>query len=185
MRELALAVAAFATIGLASLATLAEGVSNSETPQVNVPIALRQANWGRGSNGSCAHASLVTALRWQGQPILAEQWRRSHSGGENARSLPPKLDAAGIRYVQTYNAGDVAFLEWSVATRRGCMVAVNGFTHAVFLAHLDDRWAGIIGTNFPETLIWVDREEFLEDWRKSRSWAIAVAYTPSPPLATR
>jgi hypothetical protein len=156
---------------------------NTETPQVNVPVALRQHNWGKKRNGSCVHASVVTALRWQQQYRLADWWKTNHSGGEHYESLKPQLDQAGVKYVATVDDHDVSFLEWAVETRRGCMIACNEHAHATFLCHLDSEYAGIIGTNFPDEIIWVERETFLEDWRQSRSWAVAVVYTPAPPLA--
>jgi hypothetical protein len=176
-----LLMAALMATAIAAVVGLSSG--NRETPQVNVPVALRQHNWGSTKGGSCVHASLVTAFRWQGQPRMAEWWKDNHKGGEHHDSLLPQLDKAGVRYVATVDENDVAFLEWSVATRRGCMIAVNNHSHAVFLAHLDSEKAGIIGTNFPGEVIWVDRDEFLEDWRDSRSWAVAIVYTPAPPLA--
>lgn len=158
--------------------------SNREVPQVNVPVAIRQHNWNSREGGSCVHASLVTALRWQSQYDLAEWWRRNQKGGEHYESLLPQLERSGVRYATTVDEFDVGFLEWAVQTRRGCMIACNGHTHAVFLCHLDHEKAGIIGVNFPDQIIWVDRDEFLEDWRTSRSWAVAVVYSPAPPLAT-
>lgn len=177
-----LVLALVATVGIGVVSMTPPTYLNYERPQVNVPVALRQHNW--GARGSCVHASLVTALRWQGQHAMAQWWRTHHSGGESVESLGPAMDAAGVVYAQTYDQDDVAFLEWAVATRRGCVVAVNGYRHAVFLAHLDGSQAGLIGVNFTSPVIWVDREEFLTEWRASRSWAVAVIYSPAPPLAS-
>lgn len=156
---------------------------NWERPQVNVPLPLRQSNWlGRRGQGSCAHASIVTALRWQGQYSMADWWRRTHGNGAGYESLDRDLTAAGIRYAATCDENDITFLEWAVETRRGCLVAINGYTHAVFLAHIDDEQVGLIDNNQVSRVVWVDRETFLRDWSESRSLAVAVVYTPAPPL---
>lgn len=186
MRSLSLLVVIVcALIGVLGVANLScQTPTNAERPQVNVPIALRQSNWKHHARGSCAHAALITALRWQGQFELADWWRRHHGGGAGVADMHAAMDAAGVRYAQTHDEADESFLEWAVATRRGCVVATNGFTHAVFLVHIDDQYVGLIGVNFTDPVIWVDREEFLNEWRASRSWAFAVVYSPAPPLVT-
>lgn len=177
------AVAAFAIIAASCVSGPIGTYVNWERPQVNVPIALRQKNWiGSRGQGSCAHASMVTALRWQGQPAMADWWKRKHGNGAGYESLDRDLTNAGIRYAATCDQQDVSFLEWSVETRRGCVVAINGYTHAVFLAHMDDQHVGLIDNNQIGRVVWVDRETFLRDWYESRSLAIAVVYTPAPPL---
>jgi hypothetical protein len=39
----------------------------AERPTVNVPVALRQANWTSNGSGSCVHATMISLLRWQGR----------------------------------------------------------------------------------------------------------------------
>ena len=39
-----------------------------EYPTVNLPVALRQANWrGNQGEGSCVHALMISLFRWQGR----------------------------------------------------------------------------------------------------------------------
>lgn len=154
-----------------------------EIPIVNLPASLRQANWlGNLREGSCVHATLVSLFRWQGRTHTADWWRKHHGNGEWPEHLNRQLDAAGIRYAYTAEANDVAFLEWSIRTCRGCGVTVLGGRHMVALVHLDDRLAGILDNNAVNKILWVPRETFLAEWANSNSWAVTPIYTPAPPL---
>lgn len=180
------------------LALLAGIACGAEVPAANVPPALRQENWSgrvydpvaRDYEGSCVHATLITALRWQDQDAMADWWRAAHDSGESASGLAGKLDTAGVRYAMTCGEGDVAFLEWAIATRRACGVSSwvfnddgqGGGYHVVLLVHLDATTAGIIDPNAPKAVQWYTRESFLEHWRASLSWAFAPVYSPYPPL---
>lgn len=205
MRPLAIAILLFA-VGCDVEQVRRVSSPNTERPIVNVPRALRQKNWavkfdwvrnehGRlvlTPDGSCTHATMVSLFRWQGQPKMADWWRRYHAGAEthatgpNAAapdsSLAKKLTAAGVRFAETGCRDDVAFLEWACRTRRGCGVAIDEGNHMVALVHLDSRWAAILDNNDTGHFIWVPREEFLTEWKKSGSWAITPVYTPAPPL---
>lgn len=156
---------------------------HTERPVCNLPLSLRQHNWlSPNREGSCTHATVTTALRWSNRPETADWWRTHHSGGEFPESLAAKLDAAGIRYAMTVNANDVAFLEYAIESRRGCLVTIMGGRHAVFLADLTDTEAAIIDNNSPDVIQWWDRATFLTEWQNSNSWAIAVLYSPVPSL---
>jgi hypothetical protein len=159
------------------------GRSYTTEPVCNLPVALRQSNWLSPSReGSCTHATVTTALRWQNRPHTANEYAATHSGGETPQSLAAALDAAGIRFTETVGQNDVAFLEWAIATRRGCLVTVMGGRHAVFLADLTPTHACLIDNNNPQVVEWIDRDAFLSEWRNSNSWALAVLYSPVPEL---
>lgn len=174
---------ALALIGLGLLASQESDFnikpSIREVPVFNLPPPLREQNWG---GGSCVHASWVMLLRWQGHQEYADWWRRSYAGGETWYSFTETVEANGLRWAGTYEQYDVAFLEWAIRTRRGCMVTCMGGRHMVVLCHLDQEWAGILDNNDIGTIHWVPRDKFLKEWRESYSWAMTPVYTPAPPL---
>jgi len=154
-----------------------------EYPTVNLPVALRQANWrGDEGEGSCVHASLCSLLRWQGRNATADHWRQTYGNGEWAAGLADKMDREGVRFAYTVSEGDVGFLEWACSTRRGCGVTVLGGRHMVTLVHLDEVRAGLLDNNSVTHIKWVPRKTFLAEWFNSNSWAITPVYTPAPPL---
>lgn len=167
----------------------------AEVPTVNLPKALRQANWsvwtqGR-QEGSCVHAAIVNLFNWQQQYERADKWLHTNGGGEYAddtwnqgENLARKFDAAGIPYAYT-TKGDVEFLEWAVATRRGCGVTVMGGRHMVVLVGLDKDFAWLLDTNQIDQFIRVDRKRFIAEWQASHGWAVTPIYTPTPPLPVR
>jgi hypothetical protein len=155
----------------------------TEYPTVNLPVALRQANWrGDEGEGSCVHASMISLFRWQGRYATADYWRRTYGNGEWATSFAQKLERDGIRYAYTVGQNDVDFLEWACRTRRGAGVTVLGGRHMVCLVHLDEKWAGILDNNSVERIQWVPRKTFLAEWRHSNSWGVTPIYSPAPPL---
>jgi hypothetical protein len=156
-----------------------------EYPTVNLEEAFREKNWlGPQGEGSCVHASMTMLFRWQGRYDLADMWRRTYADGEwtGGTGLAAKFDKEGVRYAYTTGKKDLSFLEWAVATRRGCGVTMKGGAHMVILIHLDAERAGILDNNFPEEFRWVPRETFLAEWYSSQSWAVTPVYTPPPPL---
>jgi hypothetical protein len=153
-----------------------------EKPTVNLPLALRQSNW-RGSQreGSCAWASMISLLRWQGHYQIADWIRANYGNGARPVDTAQKLDRAGVRYAYVTN-GDVNFLEWSCRTRRGCAITVQGGKHMICLVYLDDQWAAVLDNNSVENFIWVPRETLIAEWKASYGWAITPIYDPAAPL---
>lgn len=153
-----------------------------QAPKVNLPIALRQKNWtGSENEGSCVHASMIMLLRWNRMYSLAEYWRRTYENGEWYSSLTAKCDAHGLRWAGTNNRNDVAFLEWAIRTRRGCMVTTMQGAHMILLVGLDEQNAWLLDCNRPGEIYPKPREQFLQEWFESSSWALTVVYTPPPP----
>lgn len=164
------------------LAIVAPGRYNPvmERPVVNIPAAERQENWGKGS---CVWATMVSLLKWEGNEQLAATVRESCSGGASINDVSAKFDRLGIPYA--YSTGnDVAFLEWSLRTRRGVGVVVPGRRglHFIALVGLSSKTATLLDNNSVENLIEMPREEFLSTWKKAGGWAIAVVYSPPAPL---
>ena len=154
-----------------------------EYPTVNLPVALRQANWrGDEGEGSCVHASMISLFRWQGRYATADYWRRTYGNGEWAAGLADKMERENVRFAYTVGRNEVGFLEWACSTRRGCGVTVLGGRHMVCLVHFDQQWAGILDNNDPRQITWVPRRTFLAEWFNSNSWAVTPVYAPAPPL---
>lgn len=166
-----------------------------DRPVVDIPHVWRCPNWSAWVavdgewEGSCVHASLISLLNWQGQHRLAAWWRQHHGGGENPHNLDKRLDAAGIRYAETYS-GDIRFVEWAVRTHRGCLVNWDQDTHCVAVVHLDARRAAILDPNFLRRVLWMSRSEFLRQWhsgpwrnggRSQLMWALTPVLVPPPP----
>lgn len=153
-------------------------------PMIQIAEADRQQNWvDEQDEGSCVHASLVMLFRYQGQFEWADYWRQTYKGGENHDTLIEKLEENGIPYATTYGEGNVEFLEWAIRTKRGCMVVtgrpnkkgrIRWGNHMIVLVHLDSAEAAIIDPNRPDVITWMDRNKFISEWIKSRSWATTV-----------
>ena len=153
-----------------------------ERPTVNVPLALRQANWlGSYRQGSCVHATMISLFRWQGRLGMAEHWLKAYGDGEDPSGLAAKFAHEGVRYAYVTD-GDVHFLEWACRTRRGCGITIKGGAHMVALVHLDTKWAALLDNNDVSKFIWVPRETLIAEWKASYGWAVSPVYTPAAPL---
>ncbi len=151
-----------------------------ELPTVNLEEIFRQSNWiGSQGEGSCVYATAISLLRWQGEFELADNW--PYENGEWATRFAARCDERGIRYAYTSKRNDVNFLEWAIATRRGCGVSVRSGRHMVTLVHLDSKWAGILDNNDTSTITYVPRDTFLNEWMNSSSWAYTILMSPPPP----
>ncbi len=153
-----------------------------ERPTVNLEEVFRQANWpGSEGGGSCVHASMIMLFRWQGHEDLADLWKATYEDGEWPSGLAKKFDAQNVRYAYTSKENDVSFIEWACATRRGCGVTVRGAAHMVLIVYMDDKEVGILDNNYIEEIKWVPRQEFLNEWMNSESWAVTPLMGPPPP----
>lgn len=165
---------------LAATPALLKTIASNRAAARRIDVGQRVANWG---GGSCVHASLVHLLHWQGQHELAENWRKTHSGGEYPDSIDKQMDDAGLPYAETRNS-DVKFLEWAVKTRRGANVRVQNGKHMVTLVGLDKRYATILDSNDRNKTHKQPRAEFLKDWKTNQSgtgWAFTTLFEPPPP----
>lgn len=171
----------------------------AEVPTVNLPKSLWQENY---KGGSCVHASAVMLWRWQGCYEWADYWKRKYAYGENAENFHRRCDQEGVTYCDTYDENDISFLEWSVRTRRGCLVGIsNGplygysdkrIAHAVCLVYMDSKVVGILDNNVTPMnkagqVKYVARDAFLKDWLSFGSWAWAPVgqLPPAPPQLIR
>jgi len=155
-----------------------------EKPTVDLEEILRQSNWigsqGEGE-GSCVWASMMMLFRWQGREDLADLIEANYENGSWPTDLATKFDINNIRYAYTSRENDVSFIEWACATRRGCGVTVKGGVHMVIVVHMDAEQVGILDNNHIEEIKWVPRQEFLNEWMNSESWAVTPLMGPPPP----
>jgi len=146
-------------------------------PAVNIPLTWREKNY---AGGSCVHATTETLLRWVGQPAMAEWWRQTYRGGENAYAHERKLQEAGLRYVMTTD-GDVRLLEWALATRRGAGVGWPT-RHCTALVGHEGGYAVIEDNNHPGTYTTKPWDQFVQEWQGMGGWAFVLVYTPPAPV---
>lgn len=167
---------------------------------IDIHPEYRQQNW-NGTNakgqpeGSCAWASLVNLLHWQGQHAKAERIRALYSAGAGPDRLYPAMNDQRIDYVAVpsaqHKAGDVAFLEWACRTRRGACVPVGAWCqkcktrhaceHMINLVGIDPNFVYLLDNNGHRQTYRRSREDFLADWRESGGWAFTPLYSPAPP----
>ncbi|MGE4136426.1 MAG: hypothetical protein AB7E98_12010 [Pirellulales bacterium] len=148
-------------------------------PVIDIPLEERQRN----PDGSCVHCSWVTCLNNQRMYALADAWFAKYRHGESAMGLRRKADAEGIRYADT-TAGDVAFVEWAIRTRRGCLVNDKP-GHVRTLVGLDPATPGakayVLDNNGPpERVIEYPRDEWIAMWQRRGGWAATPLYDPRP-----
>lgn len=155
------------------------GAPFRETPVMNLPMDLREHNWG---GGSCVHASTVMCLRWQGRTELAEWWRKTYSGGESLSGLTRKLDKAGMSYAYTNNS-DMGFLEWADRTRRGAVLFFFP-SHCICFCGFspDKQTVYLLDNNRIGSYIQMPRGEFERRWRGYGGIALTPIASPTPPL---
>ena len=147
-----------------------------DVPPVDVPKALRQANY---AGGSCNHASLITVLRWQGLEDPARKWRQNYAGGADVTDLADIADGLGLRFAYT-NGGDAGFLEWCSRTRRGAAIHYYPGHAVTFLGYVGAQ-AVLVNNNDTTHLIHVPKTEFIAAWKGYGGKAITVVYSPAPP----
>lgn len=180
MRNLLLALILLASSF--SIRPALNATSTTERPTVNLPASMRQENWlGRRGQGSCVWASTISLLNWQGRYKTATLIRKTYGDGAGPDDWSPAMDKIGVRYCFT-TGGDIAFLDWSLRTRRGAAVVVNGGRHMVNLVSLDDKVAGLLNNNDVDHIQYVSRETFLAEWIASGGWAFSVLYSPHAPM---
>lgn len=149
--------------------------------EFELAVDQRIENYGRGS---CVHASLEMLLRWQGKDELANYWRQNYEGGEYHDGLIEKLENEHIPYMTTYMEYDVEFIETACASGRGCMVTTtyrNPGDHMIICVHIDENYVYTLDNNDIQVIYSWNRDEFLEIWKNSGSWATTPLFNPPPP----
>lgn len=175
---------------LAALVVTAALVTATPTELTDVPPELRTQNWNRP--GSCAYASLVTALRFHGETELADWVRANRSGGATIIDIMELLDEMEVPYVFTRDyRGDVNWLERAVANRWPVILFHVPNHHCVNLVDIDEHNWTILDNNSPWMHIQIPAARARRMWqfwgsnervaRNSSGWAIALRLNPPPP----
>jgi hypothetical protein len=169
-----------ALVTLVALIVCGPVFAQSVQDLADVPVELRQKNWMFEGQGSCAHASVVTALKFLNMEEMAEWWRASYGGGEYFSRLTERLDAAGLDFVAT-DEGDERVLLYAARNR---LVVVLPYkpSHAINLVEYNASGVTLIDNNSPGQLEFVPRAEFVSRWKQEFGGvAIVIIGIPCPP----
>jgi hypothetical protein len=152
-------------------------------PPMDLPVEMRQANYG---GGSCMWASTISVLMHQRQYEAAERLRQ-HAGAASVETVAAVLDRMGLLFAYT-NTGDESFLQWCSDTRRGAAIHYYPQHAITFCGYArtpggfpELEWAVLIDNNMPRLDIRVEKRRFLDAWRDYGGRALTVVYTPTPP----
>lgn len=156
-----------------------------DRPQIKIDPLDRQDIWTDPitKSGSCVHACMVSLFRYQDRDDWALYWRANYTGGMYNALLVRYLENNEIPYRNTFMEKDVAFLEKAMSERIGTLATttvtdIEGevwpANHMLLLVHLDSCEAAVLDTRTSNAIVWMDREEFLETWFYSDSWATTV-----------
>lgn len=193
---LAVALFAAAALPLKGDSAVVDGPShNGVEAIVDLPKEQHVKNFGapRDGMGLCVFASMDMMARWQHCRPLIDIIHKIPNGG----GWPEKVDRVvkehgqGVEIVQ-YQGADPAFLDLAMKTRRAVGVTygygerygMQKIAHMVMLVHLDDKTAAILDNNFPGTLEWMSRDEFLKRWKypSGSGWGYVIIEPPPPPI---
>ncbi len=163
----------------------------ADRPPLDLPVADRHANYGKG--GSCGYAAAEDLLSLQGRDDLARYVRRHFAGGvmpspgHGIRSLADLAESMGLDYDYSDRGGDEhwlrcasgqrlgAVVHWAETSRRGLEYGVHA---ATFLGFDADGLAWYLNSNDPTIFRHRPRAEFLEIWRRSGGDAFTFVLKP-------
>lgn len=161
---------------------------DSEHPSVSVPKEMHIRNWvDRSGAGSCVHASTLYLMQWQGLANHeVESWKKSHAGGETARSIQQHYERAGYEWCCT-ERGDPGFLEWANKSRMGCILwwkPSHCCTFVGFWEHPEKgTLAAVYDNNYPGRFEYHKKEDFIRAWRGFGGFAATVLIkSPATPV---
>lgn len=157
-------------------------------PPADVPFELRVRNyWG----GSCYHASTQVALRWADRGAIADNWRQSYGHGASTWDIARVLDHYRIPYKRTQHSGRGAFENGDInvlnfAHDNRLVAAITYYpNHAIsFLGwcrHADREFACLLDNNRINDFIFVEKSQFLWNWRNRYSGGAIVPIVDAPP----
>lgn len=150
----------------------------------------RQQNWtGYQHNGSCGHASTISALRWLQEFEKADSWKSKYSSGENFPRHLQRLQANGISFIETHD-GDRSIFQTAATLRRMVIVYWKEDTnrgpkgHILDVVGFDD--AGnvlILNNNHTRRLDEYEQRKWYDSWAKWSGCAIVIlSGSPPPPV---
>ena len=160
-----------------------QGLSSLAIAQVcDLAPVWRQRNWSQ-PNGSCAHASTISAMRWVQMFSEATDWKRSYGGGENFDHHVSLFRNKQVAYALTRD-GDVGLLEYAIQNRRMVIVYWPDWHVTNLIGRVDDgrrRWAVILDNNHPSRYDYYDWDTWVRSWRRCSGCAIVVLMGSVPP----
>jgi hypothetical protein len=177
---------------LSPLATHHSPLYAADRPPLELPPALRHANY--GNPGSCAYAAAEDLLSLQGRDDLARHVRQHYSGGvmpspgHGIRSLVELAESLGLDYDYTDRGSDEHWLQCASDRRLGAVVhwaerngrgqLEYGVHAATFLGFDADGQAWYLNSNDPKTCRHRPRAEFLDIWKRSGGDAFTFVLRP-------
>lgn len=160
------------------------------TELVDIPEEWRQPNWTNASgSGSCAWASLTSALRAQNQAELAAYVESRFSGGATGQSLMQGCDSMNIPYVATSD-GDPGILEWANSTQRAGVIFFYPKHAVTFCGFVDNtdgkRFAVLLDNNKTSEYRYEPYDSFVSEWQtRYQGFALFPLFTPISPAPVR
>lgn len=148
--------------------------------------------------GLCVFTSVEMSAEWCGESALVgfRDWMTEHPGGGDPDKLARKITEIckqrGVPeplYIQ-YEGNNPEIIE--LALKNGLFPAVTyGYSprygqeiaHMVNAVHLDAKIGGILDNNYPGTIEWMSRDEFVRRWTLGGGGWAAVLLSPGPPPA--
>ncbi len=163
--------------GVPSVGDGCEGIAPN---LLDLPPELRTPNY---AGGSCCHCAHIDVLNWHGFHQQADWWRRNHSGGFSVSGGARIMESLGLRYAYT-TTGDERLLEW--CSRNGHGAAIHYYpSHAITFRGYANGYAYLCDNNRTKTLIKVEKQTFIRNWKGYGGCALTLVYSPSPPVAWR
>lgn len=155
-----------------------------------------QNKGGSDGLGLCVFTSVEMSADWAGEKSLFgfRDWMTRHLGGGYPEKLTRKIaeicrerQLPEPLYIQ-YEGNDPAVMDAAIGNGF-CPAVTYGYSpryggevaHMVNLVHLDSKIAGILDNNFPETIEWMDRSEFVRRWTLGGGGWTVVLLSPGPP----
>lgn len=187
MRNVVITAVALCLLAGCSSPKLVELPPQPESPVTNIPRPLRQTNWLRYMEGSCAHASCVSGFNWFNEYEIAQYWRKKYGGGEWDSSLIAKFKAERIPFVVETN-GDPWILEYATESRRGATIWFFS-AHAIWFCGFEDdprfgQVAVVLDNNRVGNFIRIPKAQFIQRWKGYGGFALCPLLDPSPPVPT-
>lgn len=175
---------------------------NGKTVNCDLPKELHLKNKG-GSDGAglCVFTSLDMAAQWSNVPEIIgfRDYMTKFPGGgypEKVSKYIKKLsterghelvegrdwgqftDADDYKLDKILTTGRMAGITYGYSPRYGSNVA-----HMVDLVMIDNDTAAILDNNFPGTIEWMDRKEFVRRWKiMGGGWGVWFNAPPPPPV---
>lgn len=190
---------------IADKAVVDGAIHDGVEAQIDLPPSQHIKNFGwpaPSGPGCCVFVSITMDARWHNARELMTLAYRDKDGAPHAQfpeggGYPSKVAeilkrvAPKVPYVQDETT-DPAPLDKALSEGRAACVTygygerynMQTIAHMVLLVHLDSKRAAILDNNFPGTLEWMSREEFLRRWvhPNGKGWYVILLGPVPPPI---